>query len=98
MDRQPNTTPVADRDVDPTPNRTCECDCKRWIHLVAAICLVDPPSEELAQMWFEDDRNTDGIFPRRCCRPCADHIRVARARNGERMISPALMSVDVSER
>jgi hypothetical protein len=63
----------------------CGCDCARWAHKAAGICLGIVSAGQLKQMTFEDDLNPVGPYPRRVCAPCADHIVYARHRGGERI-------------
>jgi hypothetical protein len=62
--------------------RTCQCDCARWAHAGWNVCQVNPPVIRLVLMYFLNDLNPFGPYPRRCCGPCAEHIKEARARGG----------------
>jgi hypothetical protein len=68
-----------------TRPRTCRCDCRRWAHEAWHVCEVNPPTERLVRMYFGDTVDPRDVYPRDVCRPCADHIRSARQRGGERM-------------
>ena len=65
--------------------RTCGCDCRRWAHDVPKVCEQTTPREKLVRMYFDDDSDPRGVYPRDVCPPCADHITFARSRGGERL-------------
>ena len=78
-----------------TRARTCQCDCRRWAHEAPKVCEVDPPTPGLVRMYFDDTDDPRGVYPRDVCRPCADHIKSARRRGGERMAAgPASATSD----
>jgi len=68
-----------------TRSRTCQCDCRRWAHEAWQVCEIDPSAEHLVRMYFDAAADPRGVYPRDVCRPCADHIKWARSRGGERM-------------
>ena len=65
--------------------RTCGCDCRRWAHEAPKVCEQNPPRAKLVRMYFDDDSDPRGVYPRDVCAPCADHITFARTRGGERL-------------
>lgn len=77
---------IQTQDLGASPESAhCGCDCARWAHKAAGICLVVVSPGQLEQMYFEDDLNPVGPYPRRVCAPCAEHIVYARHRGGERI-------------
>lgn len=80
------TTRVQDSDAPDTER--CECDCGRWAHKASGVCLMIVPEGLLEKLYFEDDLNPVGPYPRRVCAPCADHVVYARHRGGERVDPP----------
>jgi hypothetical protein len=86
VDSPPDADPVS----VPRP-RTCQCDCRRWAHQAWQVCEVDPPTDRLVRMYFDDTADPRGVYPRDVCEVCAVHIKSARQRGGERMTAgPAL--------
>jgi hypothetical protein len=51
---------------------------------VPKVCEFDPPAERLVRMHFDDTADPRGVYPRDVRRPCAEHIKAARRRGGER--------------
>ena len=78
----PPTTPAKTLQESEQPERSCGCDCARWAHQVSGICRQVVPQADLTLMFFEGDLNPFGVYPRRVCAPCADHIVYARSRAG----------------
>jgi hypothetical protein len=66
-----------------TSARTCQCDCRRWAHALWYVCQINPPTEQLLRMYFDDTADPRGVYPRDVCPTCAEHIKSARARGGE---------------
>ena len=68
-----------------TCSRTCQCDCRRWAHEAWGVCEVNPPSNRLVRLYFDDTADPRGVYPRNVCQTCAEHIKSARSRGGEQL-------------
>ena len=87
------TDTAAAVEAAPRP-RTCQCDCRRWAHKAWQVCEVNPPAESLVRMYFDDPDDPRDVYPRDVCSVCAEHIKSARQRGGERVANaPARGSV-----